>query len=88
MRTNNKQPTIISYFEDFIKYYIIAKKNDLLINNIMSPESVEKFIEMRNLFDFELKITIFDYREYNPEFAETHIKNGTVDFKLNNNILG
>ena len=34
--------------------------------------------------DFELKITIFDHRKYNPEFIETHTKNGLVNFKLNN----
>ena len=84
MRTNNNQPTVILCFEDFIKYCIIAEKNELLISNIVPPELVEKYIEMGNLFGFELKITIFDHREYDPEFAETHIKNGTVDFKLNN----
>ena len=62
----------------------MQRKNDLLISNIVSPELVEKFIEIGNIFGFELKITIFDFREYDPEFAETHIKNGTVNFKLNN----
>jgi hypothetical protein len=84
MKVKNKKPTVILCFEDFIKSCIIAEKNDLLISNIVSPELVEKFIELGNLFGFELKITIFDFREYDPEFAETHIKNGTVNFKLNN----
>ena len=85
-RVNNK-PTVILCFEDFIKSCIIAEKNDLLISNIVSPELVEKFIEIGNIFGFELKITIFDFREYDPEFAETHIKNGTVNFKLNKRFL-
>ena len=60
-RVNNK-PTVILCFEDFIKSCIIAEKNDLLISNIVSPELVEKFIEIGNIFGFELKITIFDFR--------------------------
>ena len=87
MKVKNKKPTVILCFEDFIKSCIIAEKNDLLISNIVSPELVEKFIELGNLFGFELKITIFDFREYDPEFAETHIKNGTVNFKLNKRFL-
>ncbi len=81
---NNKQPTAILCFEDFIKYCIIAEKNELLISNIVPPELVEKFIEIEKLYNFELKITIFDHGEYNSEFMETHTKNGLVDFKLNN----
>lgn len=54
----------------------------------MPPELVEKFIELGNQLKFNLKITIFDHREYDPEFMETHIKNGLVNFKLNNKILG
>ena len=84
MTTNKNQPTVILCFEDFIKYCIIAEKNDLSISNIVDPDLVEKFIEIGNLFNFELKITIFDHREYDPEFMETHTKNGLVDFKLNN----
>lgn len=83
MKQNNKQPTDILCFEDFIKYCIIAEKNDLLISNIVSPDLVEKFIEIGNELGFKLKITIFDHREYDPEFMETHTKNGCVDFKLN-----
>ena len=82
MTTNNKQPTVILCFEDFIKYCIIAEKNELLISNIVPPELVEKFIEIGKLFNFELKITIFDHREYDPEFMETHTKNGPVYYKL------
>ena len=84
MRTNKHEPTNIICFEDFIKYCIIAHKNDLLISNIVTPDLVEKFIEMANLFEIELNITIFDHREYDPEFSENYAKNGTVDFKLNN----
>ena len=84
MNRNNKQPTVILCFEDSINYCIIAQKNDLLISNIVPPELVEKFIEIGKLFGFELKITIFDHREYDPLFVETHTKNGCVDFKLNN----
>ena len=84
MKPNNNKPTVILCFEDFIKYCIIAQKNDLLISNIVPPELVEKFIEISNLFEFDLKITIFDHREYDLEFMETHIKNGLVNFKLNN----
>lgn len=84
MNRNNKQPTVILCFEDFINYCIIAEKNDLLISNIVPPELVEKFIEIGKLFGFELKITIFDHREYDPLFVETHTKNGCVNFKLNN----
>lgn len=84
MNRKNNKPTVILCFADFIKSCIISKKNELLISNIVPPELVEKFIEIGDLFGFQLKITIFDFREYDPEFAETHIKNGTVDFKLNN----
>ena len=84
MTKNNKNPTIIFCFEEFIRYCIIARKNNILISNIVLPELVEKFIEIGNLFGFELKITIFDHREYDPEFMETHVKNGLVNFKLNN----
>ena len=84
MKRNNKQPTVILCFEDFINYCIIAEKNDISISNIVPPDLVEKFIEIGNLFGFELKITVFDHREYDPEFVETHTRNGLVDFKLNN----
>ena len=80
----NKNPTLIHCFEDFIKFCIIADQNDILISNITPPELVEKYMEIGNSFGFELKITIFDHREYDPEFMETHVKNGLVDFKLNN----
>lgn len=84
MRENKHEPTNILCFEDFIKYCIIAHENDLLISNIVPPELVETFIELGNLFKLKLKITIFDHREYDPEFAEKYTKNGSVDFKLNN----
>lgn len=84
MTKNKHEPTIIFCFEDFIKYCIIANKNDLLISNIVPPELVEKFIEIANIFNIELKITVFDHREYDPEFAENYTKNGLVNFKLNN----
>ena len=71
-------------FLRLLKYCIIAQKNDLTISNIVDPDLVEKFIEIGNLLNFELKIAIFDHREYDPEFMETHTKNGLVDFKLNN----
>lgn len=73
MKRNNNKPTVILCFEDFIKYCIIAQENDLLISNIVPPELVEKFIELGNLLKFDLKITIFDHREYDPEFyGNTH----------------
>lgn len=84
MTKNKHKPTNILCFEDFINYCIIAHKNDLLISNIVPPELVEKFIEMANIFEMDLNITIFDHREYDPEFSENYAKNGTVDFKLNN----
>ena len=33
--------------------------------------------------DIELFVIYFDYREYDPKFAKTHVKNGLVPFKLN-----
>ena len=60
------------------------EKNELLISNIVPPELVEKFIKIRKLFNFELKIIIFNHTKYYQEFIETHTKNGPVDFKLNN----
>ena len=84
MKENKHKPTKIFCFEDFIKYCIISNENDLLISNIVLPGLVEKFIEMAELFGIELNITIFDHREYDPEFVENYIKNGCVNFKLNN----
>ena len=31
----------------------------------------------------ELFVIYFDYREYDPDFARTHVKNGLVEYKLN-----
>ena len=48
------------------------------------PELIEKFIEIAELFGIKLNITIFEHREYDLEFVENCIKNGCVNFKLNN----
>ena len=73
--TKNKDKTTQAFcFEDFIKYYIVSNENDLSISNIVLPELVEKFIEMAELFGIKLNITIFNHREYDPEFVENYIK--------------
>ncbi|WP_058739964.1 hypothetical protein [Methanobrevibacter millerae] len=35
----------------------------------------------------KLFIIYFDYREYDPDFARTHVKNGLVEYKLNKKFI-
>ena len=80
MKTENKKPTEIYCVEDLFKYYLFGQGNLLYISNTISPKIVEIFSE---IMDSELFVIYFDYREYDPEFAKTHVKNGLVEFKLN-----
>lgn len=42
---------------------------------------------MSEIIDTELFVIYFDYREYDSEFAQTHIKNGLVEYKLNKKFI-
>ena len=80
MKTQNKKPTEIYCVEDLFKYHLFGQENLLYVSNTISPEIVEIFSE---IMDTTLFVIYFDSREYDPEFAKTHVKNGLVEFKLN-----
>ena len=80
MKLKNKKPTEIYCVEDLFKYYLFGQGNLLYICNTISPKIVDLFSE---IMDTELFVIYFDYREYDPEFAQTHVKNGLVEYKLN-----
>lgn len=80
MKTKNKKPTEIYCVEDLFKFYLYGCGDLLYICNIISPKIVDLFTQ---IMDKELFVVYFDYREYDPEFAKTHVKNGLVPFKLN-----
>lgn len=80
MKPKNKKPTEIYCVEDLFKYYLFGQGNLLYVCNTISPHIVELFSE---IIDTQLFVVYFDYREYDPEFAKTHVKNGLVEFKLN-----
>ena len=80
MKSKNKKPTEIYCVEDLFKYYLFGQGNLLYVCNTISPHIVELFSE---IIDTELFVIYFDYREYDPEFAKTHVKNGLAEFKLN-----
>ena len=80
MKLKNKKPTEIYCVEDLFKYYLFGQGNLLYVCNTISPNIVDLFSE---IMDTELFVIYFDYREYDPEFAQTHVKNGLVEYKLN-----
>ncbi len=80
MKHENKKPTEIYCVEDLFKYYLFGQGNLLYICNTISPKIVELISEIMNT---KLFVIYFDYREYDPEFARTHVKNGLVEYKLN-----
>ena len=80
MKRKNKKPTEIYCVEDLFKFYLYGCEDLLYIYNIISPKIVDLFTQ---IMDKELFVVYFDYREYDPEFAKTHVKNGLVPFKLN-----
>ena len=80
MKTQNKKPTEIYCVEDLFKFYLFGQGNLLYICNTISPKIVDLFSE---IMDTKLFVVYFDYREYDPEFAKTYVKNGLVQFKLN-----
>jgi len=80
MKLKNKKPTEIYCVEDLFKYYLFGQGNLLYICNTISPKIVDLLSE---IMDTELFVIYFDYREYDPEFAQTHVKNGLVEYKLN-----
>ena len=80
MKPENKKPTVIYCVEDLFKYYLFGQGNLLYICNTISPKIVDLFLEIMNT---DLFVIYFDYREYNHDFAQTHVKNGLVEFKLN-----
>ena len=80
MKRENNQPTEVYCVEDLFKFYLFGRGNLLYVCNTISPKIVELFSELINI---ELIVIYFDYREYDPEFAKTHVKNGLVEFKLN-----
>ena len=80
MKLKNKKPTEIYCVEDLFKYYLFGQGNLLYVCNTISPKIVDLFSE---IMDTELFVIYFDYREYDPEFAQTHVKNGLVEYKLN-----
>ena len=84
MKPKNKQPTEIYCVEDLFKYYLFGQGNLLYICNTISPKIVDLFSEIMNT---ELFVIYFDYREYDPDFARTHVKNGLVEYKLNKKFI-
>ena len=80
MKPENKKPTEIYCVEDLFKYYLFGHGNVLYVANTIPPQIVILFLE---LFNSELIVVYFDYREYDSEFTKTHVKNGLVEFKLN-----
>lgn len=80
MKSKNKKPTEIYCVEDLFKYYLFGQGNLLYICNTISPKIVDLFSEIMNT---ELFVIYFDYREYDSDFARTHVKNGLVEYKLN-----
>lgn len=80
MKHENKKPTEIYCVEELFKYYLFGQGNLLYICNTISPKIVELISEIMNT---KLFVIYFDYREYDPEFARTHVKNGLVEYKLN-----
>ena len=80
MKTENKKPTEIYCVEDLFKYYLFGQGNLLYICNTISPKIVDLFSE---IIDTKLFVIYFDYKEYDPDFAQKHVKNGLVEFKLN-----
>ena len=80
MKPENKKPTEIYCIEDLFKYYLFGHGNILYVANIIPPQIVMLFLEFINS---ELIVIYFDYREYDSEFAKTHVRNGLVDYKLN-----
>lgn len=84
MKKQNKKPTEICCVEDLFKFYLFGCGNLLYICNTISPKIVDLFSE---IIDTELFVVYFDYREYDPEFAKTHVKNGLVPFKLNKKFI-
>ena len=84
MKSKNKKPTEIYCVEDLFKYYLFGQENLLYIYNTISPKIVDLFSEIMNT---ELFVIYFDYREYDPDFARTHVKNGLVEYKLNKKFI-
>ena len=79
MKTQNKKSTEIYCVEELFKFYLSGRENLLYICNTISPKIVDLFSE---IMDTELFVIYFDYREYNTEFAKTHVK-WFAPFKLN-----
>ncbi len=84
MKSKNKKPTEIYCVEDLFKYYLFGQGNLLYICNTISPKIVDLFSKIMNT---ELFVIYFDYREYDPDFARTHVKNGLVEYKLNKKFI-
>ena len=84
MKPKNKKPTEICCVEDLFKFYLFGRGNLLYVCNTISPKIVELFSKIINT---ELIVVYFDYREYDAEFAETHVKNGLIPFKLNKKFI-
>ena len=84
MKRENKKPTEIYCVEDLFKFYLFGRGNLLYVCNTISPKIVELFSE---IIDIGLIVIYFDYREYDTEFAKTHVKNGLVEFKLNKKFI-
>ena len=80
MNPKNKKPTEIYCVEDLFKFYLYGCGDLLYICNTISPKIVDLFVEIMNT---EILIVYFDYREYDSEFAKTHVRNGLVPFYLN-----
>ena len=80
MKPKNKKPTEIYCVEDLFKYYLFGQGNLFYICNVISPKIVDLLSESR---DTKLFVIYFDYREYDPDVTQTHVKNGLVEYKLN-----
>ena len=80
MKPKNKKPTVVYCVEDLFKYYLFGQGNLLYICNTISPKIVDLFSK---IMDTELFMIYFYYGEYCPDFAQTPVQNGLVEYKLN-----
>lgn len=63
----------------YLNITFLVREDLLYISSTISLKIVEIFSE---IIDTKLFVFYFDFREYDSEFAKTHVKNGLVEFKL------
>ena len=76
-------PTYINSVDELFKYYLLGDGDKLYVSNLIPAQVVECFAE---ICDNDIKIIIFDYKEfYGEEYVDLK-RNGLVEFKLNKTI--